>query len=129
MNLDEYLVEIETLLSSSPLIVSYTLIIDRKMTDIVFLSGKIELRDGSVLDFKEFVEQTVSGIEKYKYGYNYRRDEIVIFRYDNARDPRARHLASYPHHKHTQDGNVIAAQAMTLDDVLAEIEELIWGLP
>ena len=128
MNLNEYLVGIETLLSAAPLVVSYTLTIDRKTAEMAFLSGKIDLRDGSVLDFKEFVEQTDERIAKYKYGYNYRREEIVIFRYDNALDPRARDLDSYPHHKHTQAGELIAARVMTLDDVLEEIEELIFGL-
>ncbi len=127
MNINEYIARTETLISLSPLVASYTLTIDRKTAEIAFLSGKIELRDGSSLDFKEFIEQIDEKIEKYKYGYNYRREEIVLFRYDNALDPRARHLDSYPRHKHTQNGELIAAQAMTLDDVLEEIEELIFA--
>lgn len=116
MNINEYLARTETLISLSPLVASYTLTIDRKTAEIAFLSGNIELRDGSTLDFKEFIEQIDESIEKYKYGYNYRREETVIFRYDNALDPRARDLASYPHHKHAQNGELIAAKAITIDE-------------
>lgn len=102
MNIDDYVAHIERCLSTKAIVASYTLNIDRKTQEIVFLSGKIACRDGSAMDFKEFIEETEAGSVKYKYGYNYRRDAHVLFRYDNAPDPRARTLASFPHHKHTQ---------------------------
>ncbi len=101
MNIDKYIAHIERCLSTTAIVTSYTLNIDRKTQEIVFLSGKIDCRDGSVMDFKEFIEEAEAGIVTYKYGYNYREDDNVLFRYDNAPDPRARILASFPHHKHT----------------------------
>ncbi|MCP4399869.1 MAG: hypothetical protein GY801_21510 [bacterium] len=125
MNIDKYIAHIERCLSTTAIVTSYTLNIDRKTQEIVFLSGKIDCRDGSVMDFKEFIEEAEAGIVTYKYGYNYRKDDNVLFRYDNAPDPRARTLASFPHHKHTQDGEIVESWHISLDEVLEEIEDSI----
>ena len=98
---------------------------------MAYISGRIEFIDGSLLDFKEFVEKTEKGMEKYKYGYNYRKESVLIFRYDNASDPGAKGLASYPHHKHTRTGDMKASFSVSLPDVLEEIEKQLaedWGL-
>lgn len=124
MNINEYLARIEQLIPSFPTVSSYTVTIDRKTEDIAFLSGGIEFRDGSMLDFKEFIEDTESGIEKYMYAYNYRVQSSVLFRYDNTPDPRARGLKSFPHHKHLSSGVIAEAQEPSLENVLKEIEEL-----
>ena len=125
MNIDRYFANIEVCLSSNAIVASYTLNIDRKAQEIAFLSGRIDCRDGSVMDFKEFIEETESGIAKYKYGYNYRKGDNVLFRYDNAPDPRARTLVSFPHHKHTQHGEIIESRHISLAEVLEEIEDSI----
>jgi hypothetical protein len=40
-----------------------------------------------------------------KYGYNYfDKDGNLIFRYDNALDPKARELHTYPEHRHGEEG-------------------------
>ncbi len=77
-----------------------------------------------MLDFKEFVEKTGKGIEKYKYGYNYRKGSDVLFRYDNALD-RAKDLNTFPHHKHTESGSIVGSHSVSLSEVLEEIEKLI----
>jgi hypothetical protein len=97
------------------------LTIDRKTEDIAFISGSIEFRDGSVLDFKEFCENTEHGIEKYKYAYNYRLHSDIIFRYDNAPDPNAKGLKTFPNHKHLKD-KIIESKQVDLKDVVEEIE-------
>ncbi len=125
MNADDYISHIESLIHSSLIIVAYHLSIDRKTKQIVFISGKAELIDGSVLDFKEFVEETEERIIKYKYGYNYRKDSDVLFRYDNAPDPGAKALTSFPHHKHTYSGEIIESQPVGLSEALEEIGNLI----
>ncbi len=51
----------------------YRLNIERRTRDIAFIHGRIDFMDASSLDFKEFIEKTERGIEKSKYGYNYRR--------------------------------------------------------
>jgi hypothetical protein len=97
------------------------LTIDRKTEDIAFISGNIEFRDDSVLDFKEFCESTEHGIEKYKYAYNYRIHSDILFRYDNAPDPNAKGLKTSPNHKHLKD-KIIESKQVDLKDVVEEIE-------
>lgn len=125
MNINDYIAYVESLIHSSLIIVSYHLNIDRKAEQVAFISGKADLTDRSVLDFKEFVEETERGIEKHKYGYNYRKGSDVLFRYDNAPDPGARGLASFPHHKHNEIGEIVESEPVELRDVLEEIERLI----
>ena len=119
--MNEYLSKIEEAVRSCFLMAAYQLNIDRKTLDMAFIAGQIDFIDGSTLDFKEFVEKTDEEIEKYKYGYNYRKDSKVLFRYDNALDPGARFLNSFPHHKHTEDSRIVDSHVVSLEEVLAEI--------
>ena len=125
MNMNEYISKIEDLIQSCFLISDYQLNTDRRTQDIAFISGRIDFIEGSFLDFKEFVEKTEKGIEKYKYGYNYRKASVLMFRYDNAPDPGARHLNSFPHHKHTEDVNIIESHRVSFSEVLEEIQNRI----
>ena len=87
--------------------------------------------DGSCADFKEFIETTETVLEKYKYAYNYRAGPVVLFRYDNAPDPRAKSLSSYPHHKHLESGEIVKADPVELSEFLKKIEKIIlikWNL-
>lgn len=115
------------------IVTSYVLNVDRKTTDIAFISGRIDFRDESILDFKEFVEAAEHGVIKLKYGYNYRTEAGMLFRYDNAPDPRARALASYPHHKHDSNDEIRSSKEIGLTEVLEEIESIIvrrrWEFP
>lgn len=123
--MDTYLSNIEHLIRSCFVITGYRLNIDRRTRNMAFIHGQIDFIDISSLDFKEFVEMTDSGIEKYKYGYNYRRGAVVLFRYDNAHDPGARPLNSFPHHKHIQDGSIEESRSVTLSEVIDEIQDVI----
>ncbi len=123
--MNEYITRLEMRIQSCFLMAAYQLNIDRKTQDLAFVAGQLDFIDGSTLDFKEFVEKEDDEIEKYKYGYNYRKDSDLLFRYDNAADPGARHLASYPHHKHTADGKIIASHEVGFEEVLKEIEDYI----
>ncbi len=40
-----------------------------------------------------------------------------MFEYDNAPDPEARHLNSFPHHKHTKDGAIEGSRSVTLSEI------------
>ncbi|KAF0144606.1 MAG: hypothetical protein FD156_1620 [Nitrospirae bacterium] len=124
MNISDYIAELEALINSSKIVSSYNLTIDRKTADIAFVSGKIDFRDGTILDFKEFIEESEGSIEKYKYGYNYRKGSDSIFRYDNAPDPSAKGIKTFPYHKHLQDKTIAESSHVKLSDVLSEIEEL-----
>lgn len=124
MSIDKYIAELELLISSFSIVSAYNLNIDRKTEDIAFISGIIEFRDGTTLDFKEFIDSTRYGIEKYKYAYNYRMSSDIIFRYDNAPDPRAKKASASPHHKHIKSGEIIESKQMDLRKVLEEIETI-----
>jgi len=66
--MNEYISKIENLIRSCFLISDYRLNTNRRTQDIAFISGRIDFIEGSFLDFKEFVEKTEKGIEKYKWG-------------------------------------------------------------
>ena len=124
MNISDYIAKLESVINSSAIVSSYNLTIDRKTADIAFISGKIDFRDGTLLDFKEFIEDAGGNIEKYKYAYNYRRASANIFRYDNAPDPYAKNLKTFPHHKHIKEDSIIESHQVELSDVISEIEEI-----
>lgn len=124
MNISDYIAELEALINSSQIVSSYNLTIDRKTADIAFVSGKIDFRDGTILDYKEFVEESEGRIEKYKYGYNYRKGSDSIFRYDNAPDPKAKAIKTFPYHKHLKDGTIAESGNVKLSNVISEIEGL-----
>lgn len=125
MNINEYILQLESIIDSYSLVASYNLIIDRKTDEVVFISGKIEFRDGSILDFKEFTESAERGVEKYKYAYNFRKGSELYFRYDNAPDPRTKGISTFPRHKHLRDGGMIESKQIELSGVLNEIEEIV----
>lgn len=122
MKLNDYISQIEVLLHECVIISGYDLRIDRKTTETAFISAKVTFRDGTVLDFKEFIDVRNATIEKFKYAYNYRSEAGLIFRYDNARDPRARNLSTYPDHKHVPPDQIVESHLPELTDVLDEIE-------
>jgi len=123
LSIDKYVIAFETAISTHSFVSSYSLTIDRKTRDIAFLSGSIEFRNGTILDFKEFIENKGGIIEKYLYGYNHRRGNDVIFRYDNSPDPRGRSLKTFPHHKHLSSGELVESDGrVDLPAVLDEIE-------
>ncbi len=124
MSIDKYFAELELLISSFFIVSAYNLNIDRKTVDIAFISGIIEFRDGTTLDFKEFIDSTRYGIEKYKYAYNYRMSSDIIFGYNNAPDPMAKRIKTFPHHKHIKSGEIIESKQMDLRKVLEEIETI-----
>ena len=59
------------------------------------------------------------------YSYHFMQKNRFLFRYDNAFDPRARTLKTYPHHMHTADGQFIDSTAPTLAEVIVEIQALL----
>ena len=122
MNPDEYVAHLRDVLASNPHIATLQLHTEQRGGNFLYLHGKAEFLHGGILDFKEFLEFRANEAEKYMYAYNYRVEEQVIFRYDNAPDPRAEHLPTFPAHKH--EGNeVVSSECPDLADVLQEILE------
>jgi hypothetical protein len=122
LKLNEYIRRFEDAIQTSPIVRSYEIHVDRKTDDIAYLSGMAEFSDGSMLDFKEFVAAARERIEKYKYAYNYRRQDQFVFRYDNAPDPRARNLPSFPHHVHLSSGKIARSLPKDICGILDCIE-------
>lgn len=63
-------------------------------------------------------------LQKVMYAYHYqRKDGTLIFRYDNTAHHKS--ISTFPHHKHSQSGDVTSSEIPTLEQVLREIDELI----
>ena len=72
----------------------------------------------SSLLIKEYVDAKYK-IEKVSYAYQYQnRDGDLIFRYDNAKHKPA---LQFIEHKHTSDGDVVAARSPDLRDLVDEV--------
>jgi len=119
MPLKDYLTTLQSLLAEAPFVTSTTLNYEERPPTAAIIKGTLLFTDGSQLDFREFII-TQPVLQVVKYAYNYRRESLLIFRYDNANDPTARHLSTYPSHKHLPQG-ILAAQQPSLGQVLQEI--------
>lgn len=120
MNPGDYVAEIHRFLHSHPHIAGYRLETDFRGESFLYLSGAVQFLPGTTLDIKEFLEFHQDRVERYKYAYNYRERERVLFRYDNAPDPRAHHLPTYPAHKH-EGAVLVPSPPVDLPFVIAEI--------
>ncbi len=61
-------------------------------------------------------------LNRYKYSYHYQdKSGVFIFRYDMA--PHHKELSAFPHHKHLANRHVIDTSALSLAEVLGEIEQ------
>ena len=120
MNPGEYLAHLHSLIQLEPYVSSHRLESDIRGDSFLYLHGRIDFLNGTTLGIKEFLEFQSVAPEKYRYGYNYRRGSTVIFRYDNAPDPQAKNLSTYPAHKHQSD-ECLPSSVMNLQAVLEEI--------
>ena len=62
------------------------------------INGVVYFADGSRLEFSERVVIEKGRPIKKNYRYQYVREGIAVFRYDNA--PHHEHVSTHPHHKH-----------------------------
>ena len=105
MLLRDYVANVQELVNTTPLVTATALSYEERPPSAGLIKGSLTFADGSQLDFKEFVviQPMLSVI---KYGYHYRMGNRLIFRYDNANDPAAKHLSTFPHHRHEPSGLV-----------------------
>lgn len=124
MRIKDYLDEILSKIDKNPYVKSQNISFEERPPDAVYIKGLIDFIDNSKLHIKEFVifkSETII----LKYGYHYsNRNGVLIFRYDNAFDPKAKSLSTYPEHKHTNRG-LIPARRPILESVLREISDLV----
>jgi hypothetical protein len=118
----EYLEHVQSLLAASPFVHEPILSFDDRR-NAWFVRGDIYFIDNSRLHFRElFVRQETP--VKIAYAYHYQHsDGAMIFHYDNA--PHFPNLLTGPHHKHTSETNVIAANSPDFETVIREFENLI----
>jgi Family of unknown function (DUF6516) len=95
----DYVTALQTLLATTPFVTATALSYEERPPTAGLIKGWLVFADGSQLDFKEFL-LTRPTLQVIKYGYHYRAGQRLLFRYDNANDPAARHLPTFPHHKH-----------------------------
>jgi hypothetical protein len=100
----DYVAEIRHRILDTPHVVSHSLGYEDRPPIGAIVNGTVTFADGSCLYVKEFL-QLRPHLTRLKYAYHYASStQSLIFRYDNARDPAARHLSTYPDHRHTPDG-------------------------
>lgn len=125
MQIKEYVGDILSSISANPYVESQNISCQERPPDAAYLSGIVAFIDGSHLHIKEFILFGSGEARIVKYGYNYLdKDGDLVFRYDNALDPMARELSSYPKHRHTADG-LSSAKRPLLEEVLVEISEQV----
>lgn len=119
MRIEDYAGQIRGHILHTPHIISHDFAYEDRGLVAGLLRGTLTFSDGSRLHFKEFLRLTGTPI-RLKYAYQYlSATGALIFRYDNALDPAAKHLASYPDHKHLPLG-VTVSSAPSLHEVLRE---------
>ena len=121
MPIKEYVGHILSSIAANPYVESQNISCQERPPDAAYVSGLVTFIDGSQLHIKEFILFGTAGARIGKYGYNYSdKDGNLVFRYDNAFDPMARDLSSYPEHCHTAEGLSSASRPL-FEKVLEEI--------
>jgi len=122
MQIKDYVASILDVISLCPFAESQSLAFEERPPDAAYIYGTVVFVDASKLHFKEFVFFTSDGSTILKYGYNYlTKDGSLIFRYDNALDPKVRQFPTYPEHKHTPE-ELLPARRPEFLKLLKEIE-------
>lgn len=87
-----------------------------------FFKARLIFTDGSLLEFREYVNTFFRPTKRYTYSYHYKNQDQIIFRYDNT--PHFPELSTFPHHKHI-GSDIIESDAPHLQNVLSEIENIL----
>lgn len=123
MRIKDYLNEVLGIIAKNPYIKTQNISFEERPPNAAYLSGLLIFIDGSKLYIKEFVNFKSEGAKILKYGYSYlTKDGSLVFRYDNALDPKARRLSTYPEHKHVSK-KLLPAKRLSLEEILKEVSE------
>lgn len=119
MRLSEYAERVRDQILQTPGVLSHSLAYEDRPPTAGLLKGSVTFADGSRFHFKEFLRLT-DPVVRLKYAYHYASATgHLVFRYDNAFDPAAKHLAGYPDHKHSP-GGIVPSESPLLDQALRE---------
>lgn len=100
----------------SRIVITYNFSVDSRSSYIALIQGKLELKDGSHLFFKEFIDLQ-EYLEKLSYSFHYQDQENnIIFRYDNAKH---KPDLGYSHHKHINN--------QIIPSIIPEFQAIIRG--
>lgn len=125
MQIRDYLEHILDIISASPYVESKSISFEDRPPSAAYITGILAFINGSKLHFKEFIVCKSEDIIFLKYAYHYvTQDGDFIFRYDNALDPKAKAMATYPAHKHVP-GNLVPAERPSMKDMFREIVNLM----
>ncbi len=123
MRIKDYLNEVLSIIAKNPYIKTQNISFEERPPNTAYLSGLLVFIDGSKLYIKEFVVFKAKSAGILKYGYSYlTKDGALVFRYDNALDPKARKLPTYPEHKHTSK-KLLPAKRPPIEEMLKEVSE------
>jgi hypothetical protein len=126
LRIEAYFLQIQNIIAACSIVQTTRVTYDKRTTYEGYIRGEIYFVDGTVLHIREFADVETKA-ERLVYAYQYMNaNHGLIFRYDNTGHHKKLKLDTYPHHKHegTED-HVIASHALTLAEVLIEIEMLI----
>ena len=125
MQIRDYLESILDITSASPYVESKSISFDERPPNAAYLTGILTFIHGSKLHFKEFIVCKSEDIIFFFFFYHcVTQDVALIFRYDNALDPKAKATAPYPAHKHLP-GHLLPAERPSMKDILKEIANLM----
>ncbi|MEL7663225.1 MAG: DUF6516 family protein [Methanosarcina mazei] len=119
MNFRDYYLKIESLLKECSLITHFSVDFEEITADAGSLKGNIELMNGSILHFFEFVEIHSNSPVLAKYRYQWQSPQgNPVKRWDNA--PHHKELDTFPHHVHGPE-EVRPSPPVDLNSILEEI--------
>ncbi|MEW6543203.1 MAG: DUF6516 family protein [Nitrospirota bacterium] len=124
MQLTEYAERVRAQILQIPSVLFHSLAYEDRPPTAGLVKGSVTFSDGSRLHFREFL-RLGEPIIRMKYAYHYvSASGGLLFRYDNALDPAAKHLASYPDHKHLPH-SIVPSESPPLDQALREAAQHI----
>ncbi len=125
MQIKDYIQSLLDIITENPYVETKSILVEDRPPDAAYINGELTFITGSKLYFKEFVVFKSDITVFLKYAYHYvDKEGALIFRYDNALDPRAKNLQTYPEHKHVKE-NIVSAKRPSINEVLKEISNLI----
>ena len=124
MKCRKYCSQIESIIGDCPIVTHFSIDYDEIDAEVWYLKGMLELIDGSILYFFEFVEIPDNAPNRLKYKYHWQSENgTLIKRWDNV--PHHRNVDTFPHHMHDDEG-VHAFKAVDLKIIIdIIIDEII----
>ena len=116
MMLREYFSQIETIIKDCFIVTDFSINFDEIDINLGYLKGTLELINGSILLFIEYVEimNNIVYRQKYKYQWQFENGDMII-RWDNV--PHHKEMDTFPHHMHNDKG-VYPSSDMNLKSVI-----------